>query len=209
MKLQLESGGRDKQAIKLDQTAEVQPVAFQQQFIYSSIYPEQRQCQYFYFIISYSKFQSSRHIIQKAFEKRDLEHKIMEFENKNEKIEDELKFQHQIMSTLVDDVRRIPDIDQLIEEFEQTKKKQIYFSGNGDYIMKIIDEYTIDDFQNLLGFFPQMIENCKDLCKQLKRDEKVINKENEVVSKKIQSISSAIMIKDMENRQRNNKKQGN
>ena len=38
---------------------------------------------------------------------RDYEHKILEYENKNEKIEDELKFQQQILSGVTDEIRSL------------------------------------------------------------------------------------------------------
>eukprot|EP00347_Sterkiella_histriomuscorum_P011290 403373020 len=137
---------------------------------------------------------------------RDLEYKIMEFDNKNEKIEDEIKFQHQILASLIDDIRRLKDIDSLIEQFEQQKKRQYYLSGNGDdYRIKTIADYTIEDFQSLVSSFPVILEQLQTQNKELKYEEKNINKENEVVSKKIQSISSAIMIKDMDNRAKQKK----
>lgn len=47
----------------------------------------------------------------------------MEFESKNERIEDELRFQNQIMTSLMEDIRRLPSIDSLIEDFETQKKR--------------------------------------------------------------------------------------
>ena len=108
-------------------------------------------------------------------------------DSKNDSMEDELKFQNQIIQKVIAQMPNttggqsleeqvfVKELETIVDEHEELKKEEIYKNTFNHYEKKKLDQYTIEDYQSLFTRFPELLEIYKKQYKDLKNQENEIN----------------------------------